>query len=163
MFASLFTTSCKEIMSNLDEPVSSYLTVNDADVVVPTGDTYQIEAASINSDKVITYKSSDEKVATVDENGLVTGIADGEATITVAVEASENYNAGEQKIQVAVKRPLTFEAQADGSVYVDFSNGVTLEKPIYYSVDGTNWTEYKAFKNAKRLALLAWYEVCCLW
>ena len=155
LFASLFTTSCKEIMSNLDEPVSSYLTVNDADVVVPTGDTYQIEAASINSDKVITYKSSDEKVATVDENGLVTGIADGEATITVAVEASENYNAGEQKIQVAVKRPLTFEAQADGSVYVDFSNGVTLEKPIYYSVDGsekvpfTAWVEIPLKKGQK--------------
>ena len=131
MLSALFTTSCKEIMSNLDQPVSSYLTVNAADIVVPTGDTYQIEAASINSDKVITYKSSDEKVATVDENGLVTGIADGEATITVAVEASEYYNAGEQKIQVAVKRPLTFEALEDAWIGVEF-NGATLEKPVVY-------------------------------
>lgn len=135
LFASLFTTSCKEIMSNLDQPVSSYLTVNDADIVVPTGDTYQIEAASINSDKVITYKSSDEKVATVDANGLVTGIADGEATITVAVEASENYNAGEQKIQVAVKRPLTFEALVDGTISVWF-HGAVLEKPVVYTKNG---------------------------
>ena len=122
-------------MSNLDQPVSSYLTVNDADIVVPTGDTYQIEAASINSDKVITYKSSDEKVATVDANGLVTGIADGEATITVAVEASENYNAGEQKIQVAVKRPLTFEALVDGTISVWF-HGAVLEKPVVYVKNG---------------------------
>ena len=156
MFASLFTTSCKEMMSNLDEPVSSYLAAP-ADITVPTGDTYDLAGVvtSINSDKPITYKSSDEKVATVDANGLVTGIADGEATITVAVEASENYNAGEQKIQVAVKRPLTFEAQADGSVYVDFSNGVTLEKPIYYSVDGgekvpfTAWVEIPLKKGQK--------------
>ena len=135
MLSALFTTSCNEIMSNLDQPVSSYLTVNDADIVVPTGDTYQIEAASINSDKVITYKSSDEKVATVDANGLVTGIADGEATITVAVEASENYNAGEQKIQVAVKRPLTFEALEDGQINVNYVNGIILEKPIIYTIN----------------------------
>ena len=156
MLSALFTTSCEEMMSNLDQPVSSYLSVKEADVVVPTGDTYQIEITSnINSDKPVTYKSSDEKVATVDAKGLVTGVADGEATITVAVEASDYYQAGEQKIQVAVKRPLTFEAQADGSVYVDFSNGVTLEKPIYYSVDGgekvpfTAWVEIPLKKGQK--------------
>lgn len=146
MLSALFTTSCKEIMSNLDQPVSSYLTVNDADIVVPTGDTYQIEAASINSDKPITYKSSDEKVATVDANGLVTGIADGEATITVAVEASENYNAGEQKIQVAVKRPLTFEALEDGSISISFS-GAVLEKPIVYKKNKENKVEITSNTN----------------
>lgn len=136
LFASLFTTSCKEIMSNLDEPVSSYLAAP-ADITVPTGDTYDLAGVvtSINSDKPITYKSSDEKVATVDANGLVTGIADGEATITVAVEASENYNAGEQKIQVAVKRPLTFEALVDGTISVWF-HGAVLEKPVVYTKNG---------------------------
>ena len=136
LFASLFTTSCKEIMSNLDEPVSSYLAAP-ADITVSTGDTYDLAGVvtSINSDKPITYKSSDEKVATVDANGLVTGIADGEATITVAVEASENYNAGEQKIQVAVKRPLTFEALVDGTISVWF-HGAVLEKPVVYTKNG---------------------------
>ena len=64
LFASLFTTSCKEIMSNLDEPVSSYLAAP-ADITVSTGDTYDLAGVvtSINSDKPITYKSSDEKVA----------------------------------------------------------------------------------------------------
>lgn len=124
-------------MSSLDNPVSSYLSVKEADVVVPTGDTYQIEITSnINSDKPVTYKSSDEKVATVDAKGLVTGVADGEATITVAVEASDNYQAGEQKVQVAVKRPLTFEALEDGGINVNFYNSFVPEKPIVYSING---------------------------
>ena len=136
LLTALFTTSCDEVMSKLDNPVSSYLSVGSADVTVPTGDTYQIKAETINSDNPITYKSSDETVATVDANGLVTGVADGEATITVAVAASQYYQEGTKEIKVAVKRPLTFEALEDGTIWVNFTNGVTLEKPIYYSING---------------------------
>ena len=135
LLASLFTTSCKELASNFDQPVKSYLTVNVADMTIPTGDTDTIKASSINSDKPITYKSSDEKVAIVDENGVVTGVADGEAVITVSVEASENYLAGEQQVKVAVKRPLTFEALVDGTISVWF-NGAVLEKPVVYVKNG---------------------------
>ena len=136
LFASLFTTSCKEMMSNLDEPVSSYLAAP-ADITVPTGDTYDLTGfvTSINSDKRITYKSSDEKVATVDANGVVTGIADGEATITVSVAASEYYKEGTKDIKVAVKRPLTFEALVDGTISVWF-HGAVLEKPVVYTKNG---------------------------
>ena len=65
LLASLFTTSCKELASNFDQPVKSYLTVAVADLTIPTGDTDTIKASSINSDKPITYKSSDESVAIV--------------------------------------------------------------------------------------------------
>ena len=44
LLSALFLTSCKEMMSSLDNPVSSYLTVGEADVTIPTGDTYQINA-----------------------------------------------------------------------------------------------------------------------
>ena len=135
LLASLFTTSCKELVSNFDQPVKSYLTVNVADMTIPTGDTDTIKASSINSDKPITYKSSDESVAIVDENGVVTGVADGEATITVSVEASENYLAGEQEVKVAVKRPLTFEALEDGQINVYYNNGITLPEPIKFSIN----------------------------
>ena len=135
LLASLFTTSCDDLVSNFDNPVSSYLSVSEADVVIPTGDTYQIDAKTINSDKPITFKSSDETIVTVDEKGLVTGVADGEATITVSVEASEYYQAGELEVKVAVKRPLTFEALEDGNISVWF-HGAVLEKPVVYSVNG---------------------------
>ena len=46
------------------------------------GETTQLTA---NSKKELTWTSSDEAVATVDQNGLVTAVAPGTATITVAV------------------------------------------------------------------------------
>ena len=135
LLVSLFTTSCKEVLGSLDNPVSSYLTVNVADVTIPTGDTFQLKTETINSDNPVTYQSSDESVATVDANGLVTGVADGEATIVVSVAASQYYQTGIQEVKVAVKRPLTFEALTDGGISVYF-NSVTLEKPIVYSKNG---------------------------
>ena len=132
-------------MSKLDNPVSSYLEVGKADVVIPTGDTYQIEASTISTMPIM-YESSNPEVATVDADGLVTAIADGEATITVTVEQDANkaYLAGEQKINVAVKRPLTFEALEDGQINVRFYYGITLEKPIVYTINGGTKQEITA-------------------
>ena len=132
-------------MSKLDNPVSSYLEVGKADVVIPTGDTYQIEASTISTMPIM-YESSNPEVATVDADGLVTAIADGEATITVTVEQDANkaYLAGEQKINVAVKRPLTFEALEDGQINVSFYYGITLEKPIVYTINGGTKQEITA-------------------
>lgn len=136
LMVALLLSSCNEFMSYFDNPVSSYLSVGATDIVVPTGDTYQIKASTINSDKTITYKSSDPTIATVDANGVVKGIIDGEATITVSIEASEYYNAGQVDVKVAVKRPLTFEALEDGHINVSYFYGITLEKPIKYTVNG---------------------------
>ena len=145
LLSTLFLTSCDKVMSKLDNPVSSYLEVGKADVVIPTGDTYQIEASTISTMPIM-YESSNPEVATVDADGLVTAIADGEATITVTVEQDANkaYLAGEQKINVAVKRPLTFEALEDGQINVSFYYGITLEKPIVYTINGGTKQEITA-------------------
>ena len=134
--ALLTTTSCKEVLGSLDNPVSSYLTVNVADVTIPTGDTFQLKTETINSDNPVSFKSSDESVATVDANGQVTGVADGEATILVSVAASPYYQEGTKEVKVAVKRPLTFEALEDGQINVIYNYGIPLEKPIVYTIDG---------------------------
>ena len=148
LLSTLFFTSCDKVMSKLDNPVSSYLEVGKADVVIPTGDTYQIEASTISTMPIM-YESSNPEVATVDGNGLVTAIADGEATITVTVEQDANkaYLAGEQKIKVAVKRPLTFEALEDGQINVGFYYGITLEKPIVYTINGGTKQEITSFTS----------------
>ena len=147
LLASLFTTSCKEMMSNFDEPVKSYLSAP-ADITVPTGDTYDLSkvVTTINSDKAVAYVSSDESIATVDANGVVTGVVDGEATITVSVAASANYQADSKEVKVAVKRPLTFEALEDGNIEVWFHDAV-LEKPIAYSVNGDVKQEITTDRN----------------
>jgi hypothetical protein len=145
LLASLFTTSCKEIMSNLDQPVSSYLSAP-ADITVPTGDTYDLSkvVTTINSDETITYESSDPNIATVDKTtGLVTGLIDGEAEITASIKGNDYYLAGEQKIKVAVKRPLTFEALEDGSIRVVLNNYINLPKPIVYTIINKDGKETK--------------------
>ncbi|MBU5680711.1 MBG domain-containing protein [Blautia sp. MSJ-9] len=50
------------------------------------------------------YTSSDEKVAKVDKNGLVTIVGAGTATLTVSIAESANYNAGEKNVTVTVKK-----------------------------------------------------------
>ncbi|MBQ2383918.1 MAG: exo-alpha-sialidase, partial [Oscillospiraceae bacterium] len=64
--------------------------LNETAVVLNTGDTFKIKTTVISSnpDKSVTYVSSNPKVATVDEKGLVTAIARGETTITVTNTAT---------------------------------------------------------------------------
>ena len=60
---------------------------------------------SYADNKRVTWKSSDEKVATVDENGKVTAVSNGTATIT-ATSVSGNYTA---TVSVTVKIPVEIE------------------------------------------------------
>lgn len=67
--------------------------------------TATIEPADV-LDKTITWTSSDEKIATVDENGTVTAVGAGEATITARVgiiEATCKVTVKEKTIEVTVK------------------------------------------------------------
>jgi hypothetical protein len=126
-------TSCDEFKSMMDNPVSSYLELKTTSVSIVPGGTYQIEASSVSTAK-ITYESSNPDVAIVDPSGKVTALEDGEATITVRVEANDNYQAGATQFQVKVQSPLTLEAKADGVINVNYYNGITLDEPIVYTV-----------------------------
>ena len=69
---------------------------------------------SYADNKRVTWQSSDEKVATVDENGKVTAVGNGTATIT-ATSVSGSYTA---TVSVTVKIPveiqkLTIEAEKE--------------------------------------------------
>ena len=84
------------------------------------------------------YVSSNPEVVTVDDNGVLTPVADGDATITVKVDQdpSKAYNPGETKFEVKVRTPLTFQALEDGQIDVNYINGLTLDKPIVYTING---------------------------
>ena len=77
----VFFTACNDIFANEDNPSSAYLSIIDKPVTIKIGDTYKRTASSL-SDAVIEYTSSDTNVATVDNEGVVTAIAEGETTIT---------------------------------------------------------------------------------
>ena len=66
----------------------SYIGLNETAVELNSGDTYQIDYSvypTMANTGTITFDSSDESIATVDENGLVTAIKDGYTTIKVRV------------------------------------------------------------------------------
>ena len=55
--------------------------------------------------KEIVWTSSDESIATVSENGLVTAVAEGEVTITATVDGKE------ATCKVVVSKPVTYEVE----------------------------------------------------
>lgn len=72
-----------------------------SDLTVGVGASKVINASASSGEKV-TYLSADPTIATVDETGTVTGVAEGETTITVSVPANDVYPAAEQTCNVTV-------------------------------------------------------------
>ena len=70
-------------------------------------------AASVNSGAALSYASSDETVATVSAEGVVTAVKEGTATITVSAPAQGIYTAASAEVAVTVTA-----AQAGGDVTV---------------------------------------------
>lgn len=83
---------------------------------IGVGETEQLTAAVLPNDadnKKVEWSSSDTSVATVDANGLVTGVAKGEATITATAKDGSGVK-GETTITVVGKKPtsITFDGTA---------------------------------------------------
>ena len=82
------------------------ITLDKTEGILTAGNTVALNATvlpeEIADETTVTWTSSDEKVATVDENGKVTAIAAGEATITAnAAEKSATYKLTVQAKKVA--------------------------------------------------------------
>ena len=82
--------------------------------VIKEGDSLKIDAEGIGT---ITYTSSDEEIATVDEYGTVFGKKEGEATITIDASGDKNYKAANGVIEISVQK------QQPQSILVEFDAG----------------------------------------
>ena len=85
-------------VGNLNESISNSIDINYKDV---------IEFASVTSvaaDKVVSYYSSDDEIASVDENGTVTATGRGTATVTCI---AENEQGEEYPINIEVNVDFT--------------------------------------------------------
>ena len=145
-------TGCDELLSALDNPIQTTLSMTTTDVKLTVGDTYQRQATTV-SPATIVYTSSDATVATVDANGVVEAIAEGEATITASVAEVDYWTAASASYKVIVSdgssssttpadmksTPLTFEAAVAGAK-VTFT--INVATGVEYSTDGENWSPY---------------------
>ena len=80
---SIVTATAPLTVVATNTPVSS---ISAEDVTVDIGSTAQIDVTVLPdnaTDTSVSYASSDPSVATVDENGVVTGVSEGTATITI--------------------------------------------------------------------------------
>ena len=74
-------------------PVVSTVTVSPSEATIEAGQTLQFEAMAATADGMavpdveLTWSSSDDMVATVDENGLATGVGAGQAMITATADS----------------------------------------------------------------------------
>ena len=92
------------------------ITNTEESLSIEVGDTLQITSETTE----LTYLSSDETVATVDENGLVTGVATGQVKITAKKEGM--YGA-RVTINVTPKKAV-------GEIQIEAETGVTEEGAI---------------------------------
>jgi hypothetical protein len=82
------------------DPVNPALTVPES-ITVGKGKTEKI-AFTTNSDGEMSFVSADPSIATVAEDGTVTGVTAGSTTVTVSVTATQNYKAASATVAVTV-------------------------------------------------------------
>ena len=126
ILATVGFTSCDELAVE-DNPMQSYLTMRTSDVTLKVGETYVRKAVAAGT-AVVVYSSSDATVATVDQEGKVTAINPGTATITAQTtgynaEGKKIYLAEEKSYKVTVKAdlstPLTLQVLKPGTIVVN--------------------------------------------
>ena len=114
---SIYVLTYKDTYYSPSYPVTGIKVSPDTLTLTKKDETAQLTAEvtpSYADNKRVTWQSSDEKVATVDENGKVTAVGNGTATIT-ATSVSGSYTA---IVSVTVKIPveiqkLTIEAEKE--------------------------------------------------
>ena len=137
------------------EPVADVaeVSLNKSETTIAVGgkETLSATVSPINSVGTVTWKSSDETVATVDESGVVTAVSEGTATITAtATNGTDNTDDDKEAIcTVTVVADKNYISSA--SVSVDGEIGINLYIKLgnligdgaYVMVKGPNDTQAK--------------------
>lgn len=77
--------------NNIEQVVNETIKLNQNNISLDIGEIFDLKVTLIPSrgNEIIHYKSSDELIATVDENGKITGISAGSTTVLVTVEGTD--------------------------------------------------------------------------
>ncbi len=134
--SSMLLTGCNKENSqgNVDEATSITLTNNSLSMCV--GDTFLIGAtlSGGNNDTELVYSSTDESVATVNENGFIKALKPG----TAEIKAVYGKSIARCKINVELKDNVpTIELKniADKSIQIDMSTSFEVEPIIKFNND----------------------------
>lgn len=131
--------------SENDEPeIPESVTLNEADVDMLMGGTLQLTATVVSNDPnstAVTWTSSNPAVATVDNNGLITAVAPGEAVITATLGMGRAQATCEVEVD-AENMLLVFNGGSmynsiDGSLSaVKFERSQTVSNNVFSTANG---------------------------
>lgn len=115
-----YDSDSKEVTLTVNK-INHELTIDQKDVEKTYGDeAFTIHAQSKDNESAIEYVSSDEKVATVDNQGNVVIKGAGKAIITVSQKESKNYKKVSKKINLTVKaKKITVTVNDASKTYGD--------------------------------------------
>lgn len=88
----------------------------------------------------VTYSSSDENVATVDDNGQVTAVASGQTTITASIKDSETYRDAESSYTLTVGLPSSNLRYNPESVTISYDKKDSFTAPTLTYANGYDGT-----------------------
>jgi hypothetical protein len=138
----MMQTSCDELLGETDNPAPpvSDVTLDETtlEMVYGNGKDVTLEATVSPADTEdfdVTWSSSDESVATVDDEGVVHAVGAGTAVITA--KAGSKKATCDVSVVVNLETPLTFEAAADGATvkFNDYDEDIVAPN-VEYSLDG---------------------------
>jgi len=136
------TTTCTSITPSLSYASAggTTLTVGDVSSAAPT-------ITGNTGSGSVTFESSDEDVATVDEDGKVTAVAAGTATITATIAANGGYCEGEATADFTIESDCSTPADPDeltvgsitttGATFTITDDETPESYDIYYSTSST--------------------------
>ncbi len=153
----------KDLVVSLKQPVSDILL---------KGNTLALESevkGNINNYPLV-YSSSDASIAAVSEKGVVTGVKQGEVTITLAVgevsssvslkvidayDPVESISYSASSLTLALGEPFAFEGVSILPKTADQSFSIESSAPLYVSVDGNEITGRKVTDSEVSVLLKA--------
>lgn len=104
---------------------------------------YQINIKNLASNAIVTYTSSNKKVATVSKKGVVKPVAPGKTTITITVK--QNNKKYTLKVNITVKKPAY--TPPEGSKKAVYQSGLDLNKKkgTYFTTTKEEYIETTRF------------------
>ena len=111
----------------------SSITISPENATIEVGETKQFAAAISPSDadnKEIEWSSDNTAVATVDANGLVTGVAKGEATITAIAKDGSGVKGSATITVIVLPTSVTFDGKTDQEIYTWWGKEVDLKAKV---------------------------------